>query len=127
MPRRTQSTSGVSSAFVQIQRQARMLLSNLRKQIRSKEVELRRLKEEEVRLGGLTGRPAAAAAGGGVGRGRINWRAVLSQVPKQFKASDIRRVRGLRDKRPSEIFAAITRWIEAGLVKRKNRGQYERA
>jgi hypothetical protein len=129
MPRRRRNFGGASSAFEQIRRQARSLLSNLRMEIRNKENELKRLKEEEARLGGLTGRPAGAGGGGGgaVGRGRINWRAVLSQVPKQFKAADIREVRGLRDKRPSEIFAAITRWIDAGLVKRKARGQYLRS
>ena len=125
MPRRRQNGGAAGSAFVQIQRQARSLLSNLRKQIRSKEIELKRLKEEELRLGGLTGR-AASAGSVGAGRGRIDWRTVLGQVPKQFKASDIRRVRGLKEKRPSEIFAAITRWIEAGMVKRRARGQYER-
>jgi hypothetical protein len=36
-------------------------------------------------------------------------------------------VRGLKSKRPSEIFAAITRWIDAGLAKRKKRGIYERS
>jgi len=51
---------------------------------------------------------------------------VLNQLPKQFQASHIRAVRGLKNKRPSEIFAAITRWIEAGTVKRKARGAYER-
>lgn len=126
MPRRRNTGGAAGSAFVQIQRQARSLLSSLRKQIRSKEVELRRLKEEESRLGGLTGQ-AAAARPGGVGRGRINWRSVLGALPRQFKASDIRKVRGLRAKRPSEIFAAITRWIEAGLVRRKARGHYERS
>ncbi len=125
MPRRRQNGASPGSAFVQIQRQARSLLSNLRKQIRGKEMELRRLKEEEARLGGLTGR-AASTGSVGVGRGRIDWRMVLGQVPKQFKASDIRRVRGLKEKRPSEIFAAITRWIDAGMVKRRARGQYER-
>jgi hypothetical protein len=34
---------------------------------------------------------------------------VLEQLPKQFKASHIRTVRGLKNKRPSEIFAGITR------------------
>ena len=48
------------------------------------------------------------------------------QLPKQFKASHIRTVRGLKNKRPSEFFAAITRWMEAGAVKRKERGLYER-
>jgi hypothetical protein len=51
---------------------------------------------------------------------------VLEQLPKQFKASQIRIVRGLKNKRSSEISAAITRWMEAGAVKRKKRGLYER-
>ncbi len=96
MPRRRQNGGAAGSAFVQIQRQARSLLSNLRKEIRSKEIELKRLKEEEVRLGGLTGR-AASEGSVGAGRGRIDWRTVLGQVPKQFKAADIRRVRGLKE------------------------------
>ena len=33
---------------------------------------------------------------------------------------------GLKDKRSSEIFAAITRWICASAVKRRGRGAYER-
>lgn len=124
MPRREQS--GVASAFRQVQRQARALLTGLRKQIHVKEAELEGLKAQEVQLGQLAGRSGGAGTEPGR-RGRINWRAVLAQLPRQFKASDIRRVRGLREKRPSEIFAAITRWIEAGTVKRKARGQYERA
>jgi hypothetical protein len=51
---------------------------------------------------------------------------VLEQLPKQFKASQIRTVRGLKNKRSSEIFAAITRWMETGSVKRKKRGHNER-
>jgi hypothetical protein len=51
---------------------------------------------------------------------------VLEKLPRQFKASDIRTVRAVKDKRSSELFAAITRWIEAGTVKRKDRGRYER-
>jgi hypothetical protein len=39
---------------------------------------------------------------------------------------DIRKLREIKDKRASEIFAAITRWIEAKTVKRKERGLYER-
>jgi hypothetical protein len=130
MPRR--SSSAVGSAFDQLQQQARQLLGVLRKEIRTKEAELNRLKEDESRLGVVTGRAAEAGGAGGVrtrravGGGRINWRTVLEELPKQFKASDIRGIRGLKDKRPSEIFAAITRWIEAGMVKRKARGLYER-
>ena len=132
MPRT--SLGGVTSAFERIQRQARTVLGGLRGQIRAKENELLRLKQEEARLshllggGGRAGQtPRPATADGGAGRGRINWREVLKQMPKQFKASDVRRVRGLKSKRPSEIFAAITRWIDAGLAKRKKRGIYERS
>src|SRR5204862_6059279 len=123
----------------QVQQQARALLGSLRAEIRNKESELQQLRDEESRLAALTGggvrtgmrgRPrgsVSASAGPRATRsGRVNWREVLTQVPKQFKAADIRDVRGLKGKRPSELFAAITRWIEAGSVRRKARGQYER-
>ncbi len=128
MPRRSPSTN-LTSAVAQVEKQARSLLVNLRNEIRSKESELRWLKHEESRLSQVARRvgDGAAPAAAREGRGRINWRAVLEHVPKQFKASDIRNVRGLKNKRPSEIFAAITRWIDAGLVRRKARGRYERA
>lgn len=133
MPRQRSATA-VTSAFRQVQQQAKSLLGNLRRDIRNKEMELRRLKEEESRLGLLVGARQGAPApagraprrGGGGGGGRINWRTVLQQLPKQFKASDVRGVRGLKGKRPSEIFAAITRWINAGMAKRKARGIYEK-
>jgi len=124
MPRK-KTSRGAASAFLQVQRQARTLLMNLRKDIRSKESILSKLKQEEARLGSLIGRGAGAAAGT-VSSGRVNWRTVLASLPKQFKAADVRQVRGLKGKRPSEIFAAITRWIEAGTAKRKARGVYER-
>ena len=52
---------------------------------------------------------------------RIRWGTVLEQLPKEFKASNLRQVRGLKDKRSSELFAAITRWIKGGSVKKKAR------
>ncbi|MGH7949069.1 MAG: hypothetical protein ACREQF_07595, partial [Candidatus Binataceae bacterium] len=76
----------------------------------------------------MVGRAGANGQAGVAGaRGRINWRTVLSQLPRQVGASDVRKIRGLKQKRPSEIFAAITRWIEGGLAKRKARGVYERS
>ena len=136
MPRRKGSAS-TASAMRQVQRQAGAVLAKLRKDIRAMETELARLKHDEELWGRLTGRgsagrgvaraPRAASGGGGGGGGRINWRHVLAQLPKQFKASNVRQVRGLKDKRPSEIFAAITRWIESGLAKRKTRGLYEKS
>jgi len=130
MPRRSSSSSG--SAFSELQQQAQALLVILRKEIRAKEEELKRLKDDETRLGLVTGKVSAEVAAPAAERsertgGRINWKTILEQLPKQFNASDIRGIRGLKDKRPSEIFAAVTRWIEAGMVKRKDRGVYERA
>jgi hypothetical protein len=127
MPRKGAS-GAATSAFQQVQRQARMLLTKLRKEIRAKELELGKLKHEEARLGNLMGRSNGAGnrGVGGIRGGRVNWRSVLSALPKQFKAADVRNVRGLKQKRPSEIFAAITRWIDAGSARRKARGVYER-
>jgi hypothetical protein len=119
----------VSVAIDRMQNQARSLLGSLRQEIRAKEAEVQRLRAKEAGLARLIGSGAAAPAprgARGATRGRINWRVVLKQMPKQFKASDVRKVRGLKSKRPSEIFAAITRWIEGGMAKRKTRGLYER-
>ena len=88
------------------------------------------LKREEAGLSALAkGRAGGATARGLVSRRvskRISWAAVLEQLPREFKASNLRQVRGLKDKRSSELFAAITRWIQAGSVKKKARGAYVR-
>jgi hypothetical protein len=86
------------------------------------------LKEDAAKLFALAGpRTAATMRGRAAGAvTRINWTSVLEQLPQQFKASGIRAVRGVRRKHSSEIFAAIARWTEAGLVKRKERELYER-
>jgi hypothetical protein len=134
MPRK-KSADGITSALKQVQHQARTLLGDLHRQIQVHEAELKRLQAEESNLSRLIGGGAgvtvaraqakASPRRGGRG-GRINWKEILSQLPKQFKASDVRGVRGLKGKRPSEIFAAITRWIDGGVAKRKSRGLYER-
>ena len=123
MPR--PKASAITTALRQVQKQARTLLIGFRKEIRGREAELLRLKADESRLSRLIG-DGARAGGDGMGGRRTDWRAVLTQVPKQFKASHVRAVRGLASKRASEIFGAITRWIAAGAVKRKARGLYER-
>ncbi len=138
MPRGRRSGGG--SALEQVKRQARSLLITLNAEIRNKEAELKQLRNEADALSRLSGTPAVAARAVAAPKaaapsaptsprrgGRINWNAVLEQLPKQFKAADIRQVNLVKNKRPSELFAAITRWIEAGMVKRKTRGVYERA
>ena len=130
MPRKANARIG--SGLAQMQKQIRESLVTVRDEIRAKATELSRLKDEASKLSGFAG--LTATGGGGMaasraiggGRARINWGTVLEQMPKQFKAGDIHKVRGLKNKRSSEIFAAITRWTEAGNVKRKERGLYER-
>src|ERR1022692_4619272 len=100
MPRR-KNKAGVSSALRQVQKQAQVILISLRKEIRAKEQELLHLKNQEsnwVRLTGGATRVAAAAkapvtAAGRKRGGRVNWRAILEQLPKQFKAIHIRDIR----------------------------------
>ena len=126
MPRKTRKN--VSSAFRQVQLQARNLLAGLRREIQMTAGQLERLKREESQLSALAGVAPAGPRGtrGIIKRGkRTDWTAVLRQLPKQFQASHIRGLRGLKERRSSEIFAAITRWIDSGGVKRKSRGIYE--
>lgn len=129
MPR-TKGSAAIPSAIRQVQHQLRSVLAKLRQDIRVQEIELAQLKRDEASLGRLAGHSAtrggAAHGPRPAGGGRTNWRKVLEQMPKQFKASNVRKVRGLEEKRPSEIFAAITRWMDAELVKRKTRGLYQK-
>ena len=129
------SSSSSGLAIREVRRQAESALAKLRKDVRALDRELAQLRRGEVLLAQLadgklqkraaTGRTRTSASGK-VPSGRIDWKAVLAQLPKQFKAANVRQVRGLAVKRPSEIFAGITRWIDAGSVKRKARGQYEK-
>jgi hypothetical protein len=128
MPR----TAGIqiASALDQLWKLTGQLLAKLGNEIRSKERDLRRLKEAESKLVALTGqrrirrKRAAQRISGPIKR--IDWRVILEKLPRQFRASDIRTVGAVKDKRRSELFSAITRWVEAGTVKRKERGLYER-
>jgi hypothetical protein len=116
------------SAFRQFQRRARGALTDLRREISVRETELRELRHEERRLARLAGRIAlpSSSARRSASSGRVNWRQVMAKLPKQFKTADLRKVAALKYKRPSEIYAGISRWTAAGLVKRKERGVYQR-
>ncbi len=124
MPRPASS----ASAYEHVRRQAINALNKLRTDIRTVESELSILRKQEEQVLRVAGEGRTVASNGATARGgRTNWRVVLAKLPKRFKASDVRGVRGLARKRSGEIFAAITRWIDSGAVKRKQRGVYERA
>jgi hypothetical protein len=116
------------SAFRQFQRRARAALTDLRREISSRETELRELRDEEMRLARLVGRVALPTPSTrlSAGSGRVNWRQVLAKLPKEFRTSDLRKIEALRNKQSSEIYNGISRWTDAGLVKRKERGVYQR-
>ena len=116
-----------ASGFSQLQEHARKLVAGLASEIRSRKADLVRLEAEYAKVVAIAGSRVAtrvAKAAGRVGDGRIDWKQVLAKLPKEFKASDIRKVRGMNAKRPSELFAGITRWIDSGAVKKKERGVY---
>jgi hypothetical protein len=128
MPRATRVRFAVELA--RLQKQAGRLLDKVRSEIRGVETELADLKESISSLSTLAGprrRGGEPKAGQRIGGpSRINWSKVLERMPDRFKASDVRKVRAVLNKRPSEIFAGISRWIEAGSIKRKARGLYEK-
>lgn len=128
MPRATRV--GFAAEFAQLWKQAGRLLAKVRSEIRSVETDLARIKESISSLLTLAGprrRGSERKAARRIGRpSRINWTKILEQMPERFKADDVRKVRVVQNKRPSEIFAGITRWIEAGSVKRKARGLYQK-
>jgi hypothetical protein len=128
MPRATRVR--FAAEFSQLRKQAGRLLAKVRSEIRSVETELARLRGSIPSLSTLAGlrqRRSERKAGRGVGGpSRVNWTKVLEQMPERFKAGNVRKVRAVQNKRPSEIFAAITRWIEAGTVKHNERGLYQK-
>lgn len=128
MPRATRAR--FADEIAQLRKRAGGLLANVRGKIRSVETELAHLKESTSSLLTLSGARLRSskrkAERRTQGPSRVNCTNVLKQLPQRFRAGDIRKVRAVRSKRPSEIFAGITRWIEAGSVKRKERGLYEK-
>jgi hypothetical protein len=117
--------SEINSAYLKIRDEAVRALRQTREEIRAREIELDQLRKQEQQICGLLGPVRGAERQAASGR-RTNWTTMLEQLPKEFTASDVRKVRGLGGKASNEIFAAITRWISTKGVKRKDRGIYER-
>src|SRR5262245_41896321 len=95
-------------SYRQIRGQAVSALRQTRVDIRTREQELDQLRRQEQQISALLG-PVRGAERPAASGGRTNWRVVLEQLPKEFKASDVRKVRGLGGKASNEIFAAINR------------------
>jgi hypothetical protein len=115
----------IASTYLKIREQAVRALRQIRAEIRAREGELDQLRRQEQQVSGLLGPVRGAAREPAAGR-RINWMIVLEELPKEFTASDVRKVRGIGEKPSGEIFGAITRWTKAKMIKRKERGVYQR-
>ena len=70
----------------------------------------------------LSSTPGRAPRVRSSGAKRIDWSLVLAKLPTAFVAADVKKASGKN--KPSEIFAAITRWIDSGLAVKKARGEY---
>ena len=117
----------VRSEYFRLKKQAVKTLYETRKQIRFCETELAKLRAEKKQINLLLGRPARDKLVKEAPGSRTDWeRAVLWKLPKEFTASEIRKLAVVSEKHPSEVFHAITRWIKSKAVKRKSRGLYER-
>jgi hypothetical protein len=114
-----------NSAYIKIRDEAVRALRQTREEIRARENELDQLRNQDRQLSALLGPVPSVERQAASGR-RTNWATVLEQLPKEFTASDVRKVRGLAGKASSEIFAGTTRWINAKAIKRKERGIYQR-
>ena len=120
------------SAYLRFTRQAITALKSVRGDIRAAEAKLADLRKQEewvARVAGQSAAPGAASlapGGAAAPHGRTDWRAVLETLPRRFTAADVRRALAPASKQPSEVFTAVTRWIDRGMVKRKERGVYER-
>ncbi len=127
---RRQARAQITSAS-DLRRHIHQLMVSLGNEVRARETDLRQLREAASAVARLAGLPVNGNNGRRPSRpskkkSRINWGEVLAQLPKEFRVSDARKVRRVSQKPSSEIFSAITRWIEAGQVKRKDRGLYQR-
>ena len=96
--------------------------------IRAAEATLADLRKQATQLEGMFGtsngtRPKSRAQR--TGSKRLDWVAVLAKLPTQFTAHDVAVASGKN--KPSEVFAGITRWRNAKLVKRIERGSYQKA
>src|ERR1700684_512815 len=92
-------TENTVSAYERFREQAVTPLYTIRKDIRDVELELVSLRKQEEQLGLITGESSgsevAESNGTEPSQGRTDWRVILAKLPKRFKASDVRKVRGL--------------------------------
>jgi len=56
---------------------------------------------------------------------RLDWNSLLTQLPKQFKPTDVVKLKELRGKGLGQVYPALRRWQDQKLVRRLKDGSYE--
>jgi hypothetical protein len=69
------------------------------------------------------GRPPGRSSGGGK---RVDWNEVLASVPKRFGVEDVMKHPGAAAKGRAQVYPALSRWELAKLVRRVDKGVYEK-
>ena len=134
MPRkRSGSATAVSSAFRQVQQQARSLMVNLHKEIRAKEIELRRLKEEEARLVSLIGQSSKSSNRGRASKkpgpsrsGRVIGAKCSNNFPRNSRLLMFARFAASRASVHRRSSLRSRDEIDLGAARRRSRGMYEK-
>ena len=108
-----------------LRRQAIQTLAALEQELATRERELMALKDEAARWQGALGRrPLRKEAAGALGRGRragrrVDWNAVLAELPATFTAKD---VAAKADKPIQQVYVYLGRWMKAQKVKKAKDG-----
>jgi len=122
---------GLQPLLANLKRQGVKVLTALQQEISKREKELGELKATATRWGEMVGRRAgvigaapAPARAGKRRRRRIDWNAVLTDLPTAFNAKDVQRQTG---KPIEQVYAGLSRWVKDKKVKRTANGSYQKA
>jgi hypothetical protein len=122
---------GLQPLLTNLKRQGVKVLTALRQEIAKREKELADLKTTATRWGEMVGRQTRAtgaapspARAGKKRRRRIDWNAVLADLPTAFNAKDVQQQTG---KPIEQVYAGLSRWAKDKKVKRTANGSYQKA
>jgi len=123
MPRSAVSRAALST----LKKQATRVLASLRREIGQREKELTFLKQEAQRWqNAVSGRSSlgngSAVRRGEKGRTRLDWKAILSELPETFVPKDVAQKTG---KPMEQVYAGLARWTKDKKV-RKGKSGYQK-
>jgi hypothetical protein len=124
---------GLQPLLANLKRQGVKVLTALQQEIAKREKELADLKTTATRWGEMVGRGRRTSTTdtaqspvrtGKKRRQRIDWNAVLADLPTAFDAKDVQRQTG---KPIEQVYAGLSRWTKDKKVKRVANGSYQKA